>query len=386
MKAKLISLLGNNTAQYSQSDNVNERVTVRGAYLKVSNFSNRLFNFTLALILTIYALPLFVIISILIKFQNDGPIFYHGVRLGNYKKPFTMYKFRTLAPGAENSIGAQILTSNHRLMSTFGMFLRFTRLDELPQLINILKGDMEFVGPRPVRPYIYKKLCTQISGYDKRFTIKPGLIGYAQIFTPPSTPKRIRALIDNKFLRKKQNPLGNFLIISYTIVTVVQIILHELKILGKKILYSKIMNRYHEMRAFERIALQDAKVYIGPETSGDEMKRNPNTYGEGFRKNNSFTTEVKLIDINEEAIRVHSRIRLKHDMFIFRMERSIKRRYRGGRRRKRAICFGKICRESENINNFHKYLYIIKYTPVSPLNYYIVFSYFLSQSIADRVL
>src|SRR4030042_5740158 len=171
-----------------------KRNLIKGGYSKLPFFINSTFNSLLSLVLIIFSLPLMVIIALIVKIKDGGPVLYKGVRLGINKTPFIMYKFRTLSKDADKIIGAELLTaeiaSTKKLVTHFGKYLRDTRLDELPQLFNILKGDMDFVGPRPERPEIYENICSHIRNYDRRFAVKPGLIGYAQLFTPPMTPKR----------------------------------------------------------------------------------------------------------------------------------------------------------------------------------------------------
>ena len=151
------------------------------------NFINSLFNKITAAILILLSLPVFIIAPIIIKLVDKGPAFYAGSRLGKNKKEFIMYKFRTLAVNAEAQIGASLVsTSNLKLETPIGKFLRETRLDELPQLINVLKGDMDIIGPRPERQVVYDEMCKQIPWYDKRFAVRPGVIGYSQLFTPHS--------------------------------------------------------------------------------------------------------------------------------------------------------------------------------------------------------
>ena len=147
----------------------------------------------LSLALIIVAFPAFLLIALLITLQDRGPVFYRGIRLGRHKEPFYMYKFRTMVPDAERMIGAEIfsrsLESGTNILTWSGRFLRETRLDELPQLFNTLKGDMDLLGPRPLRPAVYEKFCSRIKGFDRRFDVRPGLFGFSQLFTPHSSPK-----------------------------------------------------------------------------------------------------------------------------------------------------------------------------------------------------
>ena len=158
------------------------------------SFSERLF----ATIFLLISLPLFIVVPVIIKLQDGGPVFYISRRMGKDKQLFNIYKFRSLAPQAEQKIGAQLLHHSHQEETRVGRFLRDTRIEEIPQLLNVILGHMQFLGPRPERPSLYAVQCAHIPGYDRRFAVKPGLFGYSQIFTPHSTPKRIRTRIDNR--------------------------------------------------------------------------------------------------------------------------------------------------------------------------------------------
>jgi lipopolysaccharide/colanic/teichoic acid biosynthesis glycosyltransferase len=138
--------------------------------------------------------PLFIIIGLLIKLTSSGPIFYRGLRVGKGRKVFQIYKFRTLQVGAEEKIGARLLNEQDSYYTKVGKFLKRTKLDELPQLINVLKGDMNLVGPRPIRPIFLDNFSKKIPLYNLRFYVKPGMTGLAQIkggyFTNPKDKLR----------------------------------------------------------------------------------------------------------------------------------------------------------------------------------------------------
>lgn len=124
--------------------------------------------------------PILITISLLIKISSSGPMIYKQVRVGQRGRKFTLYKFRTMQNNSEEN-GPQWSRENDKRITPVGKILRYSHLDELPQLINIIKSDIAFVGPRPERPEFVKDLEATISYYDIRHLIKPGLTGWAQI-------------------------------------------------------------------------------------------------------------------------------------------------------------------------------------------------------------
>ena len=130
-----------------------------------------------SLVMAIF-LPL---IALAIKLDSAGPIFYAQKRIGQYGKTFKMYKFRTMRKDAESISGAIWASKNDSRITKIGKLLRKTRFDEIPQLYNILRGDMSFVGPRAERPEFHDELKKAIPFYQERYLIKPGLTGWAQI-------------------------------------------------------------------------------------------------------------------------------------------------------------------------------------------------------------
>jgi lipopolysaccharide/colanic/teichoic acid biosynthesis glycosyltransferase len=120
------------------------------------------------------------LIALLVALTSRGPVIYRQVRVGEKGKPFTLYKFRTMRVNAEKD-GAQWATKNDARTTPIGGALRTSHLDELPQLWNIIRGDLSFVGPRPERPEFVAKLAARIPYYEARLFIKPGVTGWAQI-------------------------------------------------------------------------------------------------------------------------------------------------------------------------------------------------------------
>jgi len=128
--------------------------------------------------------PLVALIALVVLVTSGRPVFYRGERVGRFGRVFTMRKFRTLRTGAESRLGGtygEALTARMREEATpFGRFLRASQLDELPQLWNVLLGDMSVVGPRPVRPVFFEELVVAIPAYWQRLVVRPGLTGFAQ--------------------------------------------------------------------------------------------------------------------------------------------------------------------------------------------------------------
>jgi exopolysaccharide biosynthesis polyprenyl glycosylphosphotransferase len=144
------------------------------------NFVKRTLDIFLGLLASIFFFPFSVIIAMLIKLDG-GPIFYHQERLTKDGKVFKIYKFRTMIPDAEKLSGPVLAGDNDDRITKVGRFLRAIRLDEIPQLINILKGDMSIVGPRPERPFFTLQFEKDIPEYRYRLRVKAGLTGLAQV-------------------------------------------------------------------------------------------------------------------------------------------------------------------------------------------------------------
>ncbi len=126
-------------------------------------------------------LPLWLLLVILIRTDSEGPIFYHQKRVGKDGKVFTMIKFRSMVHGAEKMTGPVWASWNDPRVTRFGRFMRRLRLDEIPQAINVIKGDMSLVGPRPERPYFVEKLRKALPLYGRRLRVRPGITGWAQV-------------------------------------------------------------------------------------------------------------------------------------------------------------------------------------------------------------
>ena len=126
--------------------------------------------------------PLLLLTAILIKLTSKGPVLYSQVRVGKNGKHFNIYKFRTMKVDAEKHTGPVWATKNDNRLTPIGGILRKSRIDEIPQFVNVLKGDMSLVGPRPERPMFVEQLKKQICDYERRLDVKPGITGLAQVW------------------------------------------------------------------------------------------------------------------------------------------------------------------------------------------------------------
>jgi lipopolysaccharide/colanic/teichoic acid biosynthesis glycosyltransferase len=140
-----------------------------------------------ALALFVLSAPLLLLAVLLVKLTSPGPVLYSQVRLGRRGRPFTLYKIRTMVHRCESLTGARWSTPGDPRITPVGRLLRRTHLDELPQLWNILRGEMSLVGPRPERPEFVPQLDQAIPRYRERLLVQPGLTGLAQVQLPPDT-------------------------------------------------------------------------------------------------------------------------------------------------------------------------------------------------------
>ncbi|HFH9945984.1 TPA: sugar transferase [Streptococcus suis] len=145
-------------------------------------FVKRTLDFLMAGLLLLLSSPIFVLTAILIKLESPGPIFYRQDRVTKGNRVFSILKFRSMREDAEQTSGPVLARANDNRVTRIGKFIRRTRIDELPQLINVLKGDMSMVGPRPERPFFVEQFIQENNYYSLRHNVPAGITGYAQVY------------------------------------------------------------------------------------------------------------------------------------------------------------------------------------------------------------
>lgn len=163
-------------------------------------FIKRVGDVVLSLVVTLIASPVMVLIGLLIKIYDGGPIFYKQTRLTKDEKEFEIYKFRSMCINSEEA-GARLAVKEDKRVTPIGKVIRNIHFDELPQLLNILKGDMSFVGPRPERREIFEQYLKEIPEFNMRLKVKAGLTGYAQVYGKYNTTPYDKLKLDLTYIR-----------------------------------------------------------------------------------------------------------------------------------------------------------------------------------------
>ena len=166
----------------------------------------RVFDFTCSLLALIILSPVFLVVAIMLLWQGDGSVFFKQERIGYKGKAFNILKFRTMRADSESDGEPQLAKTNDERLTRIGKFLREHHLDELPQLVNVLKGDMSFVGPRPERRYFIEKIRLENPNYDYLYMIRPGLTSMATLhngYTDTMEKMLKRLEMDLEYLQKR---------------------------------------------------------------------------------------------------------------------------------------------------------------------------------------
>jgi exopolysaccharide biosynthesis polyprenyl glycosylphosphotransferase len=154
---------------------------VRESEWRINQPAKRLLDLTVAAVLFLLALPVLALCALAVVLTSPGPVLYRQVRVGRGQKPFTLFKLRTMRQDAEAESGEVLAQPGDPRLTPIGGLLRRFRLDELPQLLNVLAGSMSVVGPRPERPGFVERYLAEVPGYAERFSLAPGLTGLAQV-------------------------------------------------------------------------------------------------------------------------------------------------------------------------------------------------------------
>lgn len=185
----------------------------------ISNGCKRTVDLVGASALTVLTLPLMVAVGVAVKATSNGPMLIKQTRLTKNGKTFTLYKFRSMRADAEKHCGAVFAGTDDPRITPLGRFIRKTRLDELPQLVNVLQGDMSLVGPRPERPELARDLSHKINGFHRRLGTKAGLTGLAQVVQgyPDDTDGYRRKLAYDRLYIRRQSVALDAWILARTV-------------------------------------------------------------------------------------------------------------------------------------------------------------------------
>jgi sugar transferase (PEP-CTERM system associated) len=178
-------------------------------------FTKRVIDIVVSAIGLLVSAPITLLTAVVIKFDSPGPIFYRQERVGQNDEPVTIYKFRSMRESAEANGGPVWAAEDDPRVTRVGKIIRKLRIDEIPQMINVLKGEMSLVGPRPERPFFVQTLNKRIPYYSLRHSIKPGITGWAQICYPygDSEDDAIEKLQYDLYYMKNMSPLFDLQII-----------------------------------------------------------------------------------------------------------------------------------------------------------------------------
>lgn len=315
----------------------------------------RAWNIAVVLPLIVFCLPLMAFIAAALALtQGPRHILYFGLRIGKDQQPFHIIKFQTLRPEAAQLTRDRVLPSNSRMETPLGRPLRETRLDELPQLFNVLRGDMNLLGPRPVRPSIAKIYRDAIPDYDIRFKVKPGLVGYTQALMPHGADKAIRARVNNVLCRKPVSLMREIRFVAIT---------------GMAVLGWSVRTFYKGLR----------RVYgraLGRKVSRRTIVRQGTARIEG----SPASSAMRLLDIDAETLRIETTAAPGREPC--RLVLRCGARFGGRYRQARCIAVLQSCETVESLRVGEKsYVCTMQYKTCTPLNQYFIDRYFIAQSL-----
>lgn len=320
----------------------------------------------LAVVILILLSPLFAVIGFFVAVTMGRPVFYVGERLGYHKKPFNILKFRTLGLGAQQRIGGQLYDHTYEKIRQSAQFMRDSRLDELPQLLNIARGEMQFIGPRPERYEVYLQHCKDLPNYEDRFLTAPGVIGFSQLCTPHSAPKSMRARIDRRYVKNtSHNSIAFGLFAIWALFR--RLVLSFVNFIWRDKITAQLLKGRSERRSNSRANLQHSQLEIYSKDGSQRL----------------FSGNV--CDINQDHLRIAGDFELdKNTTYLARMTSCSLRSF--GKRTKVAYCYINLVnrKDSDDSDDSGVHEYLVEYSAKSPLNRYLIDQYFLHRSIISR--
>lgn len=206
--------------------NIEDESIIEASSFKISpeeDLIKRMIDFFFSLIMLIIASPFMLVAAILVKATSEGPVFYKQVRITKDQRKFNMLKFRTMSATAEKDSGPVLASANDSRITPVGKYLRSLRIDELPQLLNVLKGDMSLVGPRPERPFFVDQFNKENRYYYLRHNIRAGITGNAQVYGKYASDYNSKLNFDLLYIKK------------YSLIFDIKILLQTIKILFDKV-------------------------------------------------------------------------------------------------------------------------------------------------------
>jgi sugar transferase (PEP-CTERM system associated) len=185
----------------------------------VARLIKRIVGLSLSIVMTVLLLPLIAVVALAIKLDSKGPVLFKQERVGENGKVYTIYKFRSMREDAEALSGPVWAEEDDPRITRVGRIIRKLRIDELPQLWNVIKGDMSFVGPRPERPYFVERLKKKVPYYNERFSVKPGVTGWAQVMYPYGATEEdaLQKLKYDLYYVKNMSLLMDLVVIFHTV-------------------------------------------------------------------------------------------------------------------------------------------------------------------------